>query len=159
VQTTATEIYEELLRRDETIQPDLVTYNTMLSLYLHPSSKKHNDVPRAMRIYEAIHASGLTPDALSFLGILRSCSYQAETTVARRMWRDICTAKITPGSVLVSQLLRCFRFDADGFNAISRELVVVGVSIPAGYESLEDMRKASKFVNMEKPSAQKDYRS
>lgn len=157
-QATATGIYEKLMLR-EFNKPDIVTYNTMLSLYLHPSSKKNNDIPRAMRIYESIHESGLTPDSLTFLGVLRGCNLEANSSVAWRVWRDICAVKLTPGAVLVSLLLRSFRYDMEDFEKISRELAAAGISIPVGHDSIMGMRKASLFVDVQKVGVRQESRS
>ncbi len=86
------------MERDDTIEPDLVCYTTMID-----ACAKGGDVDGAFHLYEEMPKNGIKPDGVVFATLISAVSLAVDQ--AKEIWRDMKKAGIKPDARTISVYL------------------------------------------------------
>jgi pentatricopeptide repeat protein len=101
---TAEDIFCEMLTPGSTIQPDLITYSTLLKGYCHAGN-----LDKALQVAETIKACGLKCDELVYNTLMDGCVKANDLSAGVGLFAEMMQSGMKPSSITHSIFMRLYQ--------------------------------------------------
>jgi len=115
---TAEEIFREMTAPGSHVQPDLITYSTLLKGYCHIG-----DLDKALQVAETIKACGLKCDELVYNTLVDGCVKANDLSAGIGLFAEMTQSGMRPSSITHSILIRLYQrngYKGDAFDAVAQ---------------------------------------
>jgi len=97
----AMELYEEMKRRNQGSQPDIVTYSVLIKAFVDT-----HDLEKALLMVEDMSAAGHSPDDIILTHLLEGCRYVGNHALGKRLFADMLNAGVKPSDFTLISMLK-----------------------------------------------------
>lgn len=118
VMDTAEELFREMTAPASHVQPDLITYSTLLKGYCHIG-----DLDKALQVAETIKACGLKCDELVYNTLVDGCVKANDLSAGIGLFAEMTQSGMRPSSITHSILIRLYQrngYKGDAFDAVAQ---------------------------------------
>merc|ERR1719336_3266715 len=115
---TAEELFREMTAPASHVQPDLITYSTLLKGYCHIG-----DLDKALQVAETIKACGLKCDELVYNTLIDGCVKANDLSAGIGPFAEMTQSGMRPSAITHSILVRLYQrngYKADAFDAVAQ---------------------------------------
>jgi len=115
---TAEELFREMTAPASHVQPDLITYSTLLKGYCHIG-----DLDKALQVAETIKACGLKCDELVYNTLVDGCVKANDLSAGIGLFAEMTQLGMRPSSITHSILIRLYQrngYKGDAFDAVAQ---------------------------------------
>merc|ERR1719502_256862 len=116
--SSAEELLREMLAPGNNIEPDLITYSTLLKGYCHVG-----DLDKALQVAETIKACGLRVDELVYNTLMDGCVKANDLSAGIGLFAEMTQAGMKPSSITHSILVRLYQrngYKGDALDAVAQ---------------------------------------
>jgi pentatricopeptide repeat protein len=127
---TAEELLREMLAPGSQLEPDLITYSTLLKGYCHVG-----DLDKALQVAETIKACGLKCDELVYNTLMDGCVKANDLSAGIGLFAEMTQGGMRPSSITHSILVRLYQrngYKGDCFDAVGQLYQHHGLDRPSG---------------------------
>lgn len=131
--TTAEGLLRELTADDSQLEPDLITFSTLLKGYCNAG-----DVDKALQVVEAIKARGLRCDELVYNTLMDGCVKANDISAGVGLFEEMVQEGLRPSAITHSILARLYQragYEDDASEAVAQLYQHHGIERPAGSKS------------------------
>lgn len=114
----AEELLREMMSQGNSLEPDLITYSTLLKGYCHVG-----DLDKALQVAETIKACGLKCDELVYNTLMDGCVKANDLSAGIGLFAEMTQAGMKPSSITHSILVRLYQrngYRGDCFDAVAQ---------------------------------------
>jgi len=101
---TGEQLLREMTSPESTLEPDLITFSTLLKGYCHVG-----DIDRALQVAEAIKARGLRKDELVYNTLMDGCVKANDITAGVGLFEEMIHQAMRPSAITHSILVRLYQ--------------------------------------------------
>lgn len=115
---TAEGLLREMLSSGSSVEPDLITYSTLLKGYCHVG-----DLDRALQVAETIKVRGLKCDELVYNTLMDGCVKANDLSAGIGLFAEMTQAGMRPSSITHSILVRLYQrngYKGDSLDAVAQ---------------------------------------
>jgi pentatricopeptide repeat protein len=127
---SAEELLREMLAPGSNLEPDLITYSTLLKGYCHVG-----DLDKALQVAETIKACGLKCDELVYNTLMDGCVKANDLSAGIGLFAEMTQGGMKPSSITHSILVRLYQrngYKGDCFDAVAQLYQHHGLERPNG---------------------------
>jgi len=127
---TAEMLLHEIASSESPIEPDLITFSTLLKGYCHIG-----DLDKALQLAEAIKSRGLRCDELVYNTLMDGCVKANDVTAGVGLFEEMVQAGMRPSTITNSILARLYQragYEEDANEAVSQLYRDHGIDRPGG---------------------------
>mmetsp|Transcript_65789 Transcript_65789/g.104168 ORF Transcript_65789/g.104168 Transcript_65789/m.104168 type:complete len:668 (-) Transcript_65789:370-2373(-) len=127
---SAEELLREMLAPGSQLEPDLITYSTLLKGYCHVG-----DLDKALQVAETIKACGLKCDELVYNTLMDGCVKANDLSAGIGLFAEMTQGGMRPSSITHSILVRLYQrngYKGDCFDAVGQLYQHHGLDRPSG---------------------------
>ncbi|CAE8649759.1 unnamed protein product, partial [Polarella glacialis] len=135
--TKAEAFFKEMIVDGSTVEPDLITYSTLLKGYC-----QDGDLDKGLQVAETIKASGLQCDELVYNTLMDGCVKANDLSAGVGLFAEMTAAGMAPSSITHSIFLRLYQrngYKGNALDAVAQLYEHHGLDRPSG-----TVEKASK---------------
>lgn len=129
---TGEEILREMVEPRSAVEPDLITFSTMLKGYCHVG-----ELDKALQMIETIKSRGLKCDELVYNTLMDGCVKANDITVGVGLFEEMVQHGLKPSAITHSILARLYQragYDDDASSAVAQLYQLLGIDRPSGGE-------------------------
>mmetsp|Transcript_70674 Transcript_70674/g.184051 ORF Transcript_70674/g.184051 Transcript_70674/m.184051 type:complete len:712 (-) Transcript_70674:350-2485(-) len=129
---TAEDLLREMMQAGSNLEPDLITYSTVLKGYCHSG-----DLDKALQVAETIKACGLQCDELVYNTLMDGCVKTNDMATGLGLFEEMVSLGLRPSAITHSILARLYQrsgYEADANEAVAQLYQHHGIERPAGGE-------------------------
>jgi pentatricopeptide repeat protein len=129
---TGEELLREMLTPGNGVEPDLITFSTLLKGYCHVG-----ELDKALQIIETIKSRGLKCDELVYNTLMDGCVKANDVTVGVGLFQEMVQQGLKPSAITHSILARLYQragYDEDSSGAVAQLYALLGIDRPCGGE-------------------------
>ncbi|CAE7031663.1 unnamed protein product [Symbiodinium sp. CCMP2592] len=133
----AEEFFQEMMSDSSTVQPDLITYSTLLKGYCQVG-----DLDKALQVAATIKACGMQCDELVYNTLMDGCVKANDLSAGVGLFAEMASAGMKPSSITHSIFLRLYQrngYKGNALDAVAQLYQHHGLEKPSGM-----VEKASK---------------
>lgn len=133
----AEEFFQEMMSESSTVQPDLITYSTLLKGYCQVG-----DLDKALQVAATIKACGMQCDELVYNTLMDGCVKANDLSAGVGLFAEMASAGMKPSSITHSIFLRLYQrngYKGNALDAVAQLYQHHGLEKPSGM-----VEKASK---------------
>eukprot|EP00928_Gymnodinium_smaydae_P095383 TRINITY_DN819_c0_g6_i1.p1 TRINITY_DN819_c0_g6~~TRINITY_DN819_c0_g6_i1.p1 ORF type:complete len:633 (-),score=129.09 TRINITY_DN819_c0_g6_i1:163-2061(-) len=149
---TAESLLHEMLNNGHGVEPDLITYSTLLKGYCH-----FGDLDRALQVAATIKDCGLTCDELVYNTLMDGCVKANDLSAGIGLFAEMTQAGMQPSSITHSILLRLYQhngYKGDCMDAVAKLYQHHGVEKPFVSGSTERAHRSRRNNNDKREGGQ-----
>jgi pentatricopeptide repeat protein len=146
----AEQLLREMTAPDSSLEPDLITFSTLLKGYCHVG-----DIDKALRVAEAIKERGLRKDELVYNTLMDGCVKANDITAGVGLFEEMVQQHMRPSAITHSILVRLYQragYEDDAAEAVAQLYQHHGIERPMGGERCKTLGK--KTWGMKSPANQ-----
>jgi pentatricopeptide repeat protein len=132
---TAESLLREITAPDSPLEPDLITFSTLLKGYCHVG-----DLDKALQITEAIKARGIRCDELVYNTLMDGCVKANDVTVGVGLFEEMVSNGMRPSAITHSILARLYQragYEEDAQDAVAQLYRHHGIERPSGGDRMK----------------------
>jgi len=125
----AEDLLREMLAPGSSLEPDLITYSTLLKGYCHVG-----DLDKALQVAETIKARGLKCDELVYNTLMDGCVKANDLSAGIGLFAEMTSSGMKPSSISHSILVRLYQrngYKADAVDAVAQLYQHHGIDRPS----------------------------
>mmetsp|Transcript_2177 Transcript_2177/g.6630 ORF Transcript_2177/g.6630 Transcript_2177/m.6630 type:complete len:695 (+) Transcript_2177:77-2161(+) len=129
---TAEGLLREMLAPESSLEPDLITFSTLLKGYCHVG-----ELDKALQVAEAIKARGLRCDELVYNTLMDGCVKANDITAGVGLFEEMVQNGMRPSAITHSILARLYQragYEEDAPEAVAQLYQQHGIERPSGGE-------------------------
>lgn len=126
----AEDFFREMIDANSKVQPDLITYSTLLKGYCQVG-----DLDKALQVAETIKASGLQCDELVYNTLMDGCVKANDLSAGVGLFAEMAAAGMKPSSITHSIFLRLYQrngYRGNALDAVAQLYQHHGLEKPSG---------------------------
>jgi len=126
----AEQLLREMTAPDSKLDPDLITFSTLLKGYCHVG-----DIDKALRVAEAIKERGLRKDELVYNTLMDGCVKANDITAGVGLFEEMVQQQMRPSAITHSILVRLYQragYEDDVTEAVAQLYLHHGIERPSG---------------------------
>jgi pentatricopeptide repeat protein len=126
----AEQLLREMTAADSSLEPDLITFSTLLKGYCHVG-----DIDKALRVAEAIKERGLRKDELVYNTLMDGCVKANDITAGVGLFEEMVQQHMRPSAITHSILVRLYQragYEDDAAEAVAQLYQHHGIERPTG---------------------------
>jgi len=127
---TAEDLLREMMSPGTNLEPDLITYSTVLKGYCHAG-----DLDKALQVAETIKACGLKCDELVYNTLMDGCVKANDLSAGIGLFAEMTASGMQPSSITHSILVRLYQrngYKGDAYDAVAQLYQHHGLERPVG---------------------------
>mmetsp|Transcript_78713 Transcript_78713/g.227578 ORF Transcript_78713/g.227578 Transcript_78713/m.227578 type:complete len:689 (-) Transcript_78713:216-2282(-) len=127
---TAEDLLREMISSNENVEPDLITYSTVLKGYCHAG-----DLDKALQVAETIKACGLKCDELVYNTLMDGCVKANDLSAGIGLFAEMTQSGMQPSLITHSILVRLYQrngYKGDAYDAVAQLYLHHGIERPHG---------------------------
>jgi len=127
---TAEQLLREITAPSSSLEPDLITFSTLLKGYCHIG-----DLDKALQVAEAIKARGLRCDELVYNTLMDGCVKANDVTAGVGLFEEMVQNGMRPSTITHSILARLYQragYEEDASEAVAQLYAHHGIERPSG---------------------------
>jgi len=127
---TAEDLLREMISTREGVEPDLITYSTVLKGYCHAG-----DLDKALQVAETIKACGLKCDELVYNTLMDGCVKANDLSAGIGLFAEMTQSGMQPSLITHSILVRLYQrngYKGDAYDAVAQLYQHHGIERPQG---------------------------
>lgn len=129
--STGEQLLREMTSPGSHVEPDLITFSTLLKGYCHV------DLDKALQVAEAIKSRGLRCDELVYNTLMDGCVKANDITAGVGLFEEMVHQGLKPSAITHSILARLYQragYDDDSADAVAQLYQLLGIDRPSGGE-------------------------
>jgi pentatricopeptide repeat protein len=130
---TAERLLREMASPQSELQPDLITFSTLLKGYCHAG-----ELDKALQVIEAIKSRGLICDELVYNTLMEGCVKANDTSAGVGLFEEMVTSGLRPSNITYSILARLYSrggYEENASEAVAQLCAQHGLERPHGVGS------------------------
>eukprot|EP00933_Yihiella_yeosuensis_P059567 TRINITY_DN609_c1_g1_i1.p1 TRINITY_DN609_c1_g1~~TRINITY_DN609_c1_g1_i1.p1 ORF type:complete len:677 (+),score=166.92 TRINITY_DN609_c1_g1_i1:65-2095(+) len=127
--TTAESLLREMMANENSLEPDLITFSTLLKGYCHI-----NELDKALQVAESIKARGLRCDELVYNTLMDGCVKAGDVTAGLGLFEEMVHSGLKPSAITHSILARLYQragYDEGATEAVAQLYLSHGLERPS----------------------------
>merc|ERR1719502_788495 len=147
---TAESLLQEITSQQTGLEPDLITFSTLLKGYCHAG-----DLDKALQLAEAIKARGLRCDELVYNTLMDGCVKANDVTAGVGLFEEMVHAGMRPSTITHSILARLYQragYEDDANDAVAQLYMHHGIERPSGSDRSKGRGRGQRSPNGREPT-------
>merc|ERR1719409_1347331 len=136
---TAELLLNEITSPNSALEPDLITFSTLLKGYCHAG-----DLDKALQLAESIKSGGLCCDELVYNTLMDGCVKAKDVTAGVGLFEEMVQSGMRPSAITHSILIRLYQragYEDDAAEAVAQLYQHHGIERPMGGERCKTLGK------------------